>query len=172
MENALYFSQIILRLKKYYSKFGRKKKQLVMVFIDKLIKSLFPNKNVSHRLCDLIYHSSDQNMPNSHIVIGIEKDNGSREFCYMTLDELILVYKKSVVLERCLYELILPTNQVKAYIDFEYYIDNNTDIQCSYIGPGCCLKILRYLFNNNGKTIVKTDKYNTMALEQFIVLES
>ncbi|CAF1335680.1 unnamed protein product, partial [Rotaria sordida] len=51
------------------------------------------------------------------------------------MDELIMLYRNIPVNQRYLYELILPTNKIKAYIDFEYYINNNPEIQNHSIGP-------------------------------------
>jgi len=142
-----------------------------MTFIDKLLKRLFPNKIIAHRLCDLIQQSCNQQTHNSHICIAIEKDNHTREFCYVTIDELIKLYQHCPVIERCLYELIPPTNQVKAYIDFEYHIDNNLAIGNSYNAVKCCLKLFRCLLCVQTNT---TDdrNYIDIALKEFLLLEA
>ncbi|CAF1443256.1 unnamed protein product [Adineta steineri] len=131
---------------------------------------LFPNKIITYRILDLIHLSSNENIKNSDICVSIEINTNSRRFCYLTINELITLYQNSPVLERSLYELISPNSKVKAYIDFEYYIDNNPDIQNSQIGISCCLKML-HLFLNSEQNI-EPNKYTNLILKQFLVLES
>jgi len=140
--------------------------------MERLIKRLFSNKIVTHRISDLINQLSDQNIQDNNICIGIEKDNGARQFCYLSIDELTIFYQHSTVLERFLYELIPPENQVKVYIDFEYYIDNNLDIENSHIGPNSCLKILHCLLTCQTNSIFTTSKQIDLTLQEFLVLEA
>ena len=140
--------------------------------MERLIKRLFSNKVITHRISDLIYQSSDPNIQNTNICISIEKDTGAREFCYLSVDELTTLYQHSAVLERFLYELIPPANQVKIYIDFEYYMDNNLDIQHSHTGPSSCLKILHYLLTFQTDSISKTNNQIDLALQEFLVPEA
>ena len=88
-----------------------------MALILKIIKRLFKNKVVTYRLVDLMDQLSKQNLKNI-ACISIETDNSHRLFSYFTIDELIILYQHSNVVERSLYELMTPVNQVKAYIDF------------------------------------------------------
>jgi len=78
--------------------------------IEILIKRLYLNKIIIHRISDLNNHISQQNNENFHINISLEKDNHSRDFCYLTLNEITIVYQQSIAYERCLYELILSTS--------------------------------------------------------------
>lgn len=143
-----------------------------MTFLQNLIRRLFPTKIVSHYLSDLIHQSSHQNINTNHICLSIEKNNGSRDFCYLTMEELTTLYQYCPVIERSLYELICPTNSVKAYIDFEYYTENNLDIQDHRVGPKCCLKILHYLLNFPDNTTCQKENYLDIVLQQFLVLEA
>jgi hypothetical protein len=143
-----------------------------MTLIEKLIKHLFPNKVVTHRLSDLMDQLSNQNSRNTHINISIEKDNNTRQFCYLTIDELILLYQHSSVIQRSLYELITPEKLVKAYIDFEYYIDYNRDIENCHIGANCILKILYYLLNLHENNIQEKHSSMGFILKEFLVLEA
>lgn len=142
-----------------------------MALIEKLIKRLFKNKVVTHRLVDLMDQLSNQNLKNM-ICISIETDNNSRQFSYFTIDELIILYQHSSVIERTLYELITPANKVKAYIDFEYYIDNNLEIKNSYIGPTCLLKIFYYFLNFQDHNVQQNNDQITYLLQQFLILEA
>jgi len=143
-----------------------------MTFIIKLINRFFPNKIITYRISDLIDQTSNQNIKNNDICISIETDSNSRRFCYLTIDELIILYKHSPVLERSLYELISPTCQVKAYIDFEYHVNSNLNIQNSQIGSNCCLKILHLMLNPPDYIISEENKYIDLVLKQFLVLEA
>jgi hypothetical protein len=142
-----------------------------MTLIEKLIKRLFSHKVVTSRLSDLINQLLNQNL-NNHICISIAKDNDSRLFTYVNIDELIILYQHSSVVQRSLYELITPGTQVKTYIDFEYYINNNLDIQDSRIGASCFLKILYYFLNFQDNNIYEKNNYINLILQQFLVLEA
>ena len=83
----------------------------------------------------------------NYVSITIERDNGSRQFCYFTVEELITLYNHCPANERTFYELILPTNLVKTFIDFEYNIDDNFDIQNHHVGIICCLKLFHHVLN-------------------------
>jgi hypothetical protein len=143
-----------------------------MTHIQKLLKRLFPYKIITHRLSDLIHHLSNQQNENTKTYISIEKDNTSREFCYFTLEELIILYQQCPAFERSLYEILIPTNQVKVYVDFEYYTDNNVDIKNAHIGPICFLKILYHLFNSEQTVNFKTTNYFDLVMQQFLVLDA
>lgn len=143
-----------------------------MTYIEKLLKRLFPNKLITHRLSELNNNLSKQDVENIYICISAEKENGSRIFCYVTFDELIILYQCCPLTERFLYELINETKQVKSYIDFEYYINNNNDITNPYIGPNTCLKILYSLFKEQNDTNNETDNFIHLALKQFLVLDA
>ncbi|CAF5071014.1 unnamed protein product, partial [Rotaria magnacalcarata] len=55
-------------------------------------------------LSNLIYDLQNNNEENSSFYISIENDSNSRQFCYLTLDELISLYRYCPVIERTLYE--------------------------------------------------------------------
>ena len=143
-----------------------------MTHTQKLIKHLFPNKIITQRLLDLIHYLSKKHVENAYRYTSIEKDNNCREFCYFMLDELMILYQQCPVSERSLYEIITLSKQVKAYIDFEYYTNNNLAIQSPHIGPNCFLKILYYLLDFQRNTNFKTTNYTSLAMQQFLVLES
>ncbi|CAF0995865.1 unnamed protein product [Rotaria sordida] len=75
-----------------------------MTFVEKLIKRLYPNKIITHRISDLLDNLSNDKSNNKYIYISIETDTNSRRFCYLTLDELINVYQSCPVSERFIYE--------------------------------------------------------------------
>ena len=143
-----------------------------MTFVQELINRLFPNKIVYHHLSGLIDQLPEQNNNKDYIFVSIEKNNGCREFCYFTIKELIFFYEHCPSVERSLYEIIFPANIIKSYVDFEYYIDNNRDIQNHFIGPNCCLKILHYLLNCLDNTHREKENYIDIVLQQFLVLEA
>lgn len=143
-----------------------------MTFTINLIKRLFPNKIITRRISDLIELVKDEHINNTHICLSIQNNYDTREFCYVTLDELTKLFKEIPLIERCLYELIFPTKQVKTYIDFEYYIENNADIKNPYIGPTCFIKILYNLLNFQQSMDCKTNDNMNFILEQFLVLDS
>ncbi|CAF1678640.1 unnamed protein product, partial [Rotaria magnacalcarata] len=87
-------------------------------------------------------------------------------------DELIILYQHSNVIERSLYELMTPVNQVKACIDFEYYIDNNLDIKNSHIGPICLLNIFYFLLNFLDHNNQHNNDQIAHILQQFLILEA
>ncbi|CAF2042231.1 unnamed protein product [Rotaria magnacalcarata] len=123
-------------------------------------------------LSNLIYDLQNNNEENSSFYISIENDSNSRQFCYLTLDELISLYRYCPVIERTLYEVIISTNLVKIYIDFEYYINNNKHIKESHIGPQTCLKIFQYFFNIGKNINSQTTNSTNLALQEFLVLEA
>ncbi|CAF4129573.1 unnamed protein product [Rotaria magnacalcarata] len=88
------------------------------------------------------------------------------------MKELIILYKNTTGIDRNLYEIIIATNPVKAYIDFEYYVDNNLEMQNHYIGSNCCLKIFHYLLNFTHHTHYQSENHIDLALEEFLVLEA
>ena len=143
-----------------------------MTFIQKLINRLFLNKIITYKVSDLIDNVSNERLQNIYMYICIQTENDSRRFFYVTIDELIILFQNSESIQRSLYELILPTKQVKAYIDFDYYTKNNTSIKNSYTGPCCILKILYYFLNVDQTNTMDTNDRLTLALKQFLVLES
>ncbi|CAF1292374.1 unnamed protein product [Rotaria sordida] len=134
--------------------------------------TLWNSQIITHRISDLMQLIKDQNVKNTHICISIQNDNDTREFCYLTIDELTQLFQQTPVIERCLYEVIFPTNQVKTYIDFEYYITNNLDIESPYIGARCFLKILYNLLNFQQNIDCEANYKMDLILQQFLVLNS
>ena len=102
----------------------------------------------------LINQLSDRSIKKSYIFVSIEKQNETRAFCYFTTEKLIILYSHCPSGERALYEIILPTNITKTYVDFEHYIDNNVDIKDQYIEATCFLKILHYIINCFGNSTI------------------
>jgi len=143
-----------------------------MIPIETLLKQLFPNKVITYRLSVLNNILSNKNESNECICIGIEKDNHSRIFCYLTLNELIKLSENCSLTERSFDEVISPNMRVKVYIDFEYYIDVNTDIQNSFTGISTCLKILHLLFNSNKNPGHENRKEIATTLRNILVLEA
>ncbi|CAF3693464.1 unnamed protein product, partial [Rotaria socialis] len=114
----------------------------------------------------------EQIIKSNYIFLSIENDNKTRQFFYSTLEELITIYNQCPRNERSLYEIIFPTNIVKTYIDFEYYIDNNLDINDHCIGANCFLKILHYTLNGFNHKEDLNENYIDIALQQLLVLEA
>ena len=142
-----------------------------MSFVLSLFNRLFPTEILTHRLSDLNNYFETSNK-NSGICLSIEKKNKKRQYCCLTIDQITKLYNYCPVSERTLYESISPNKLVKAFIDFEYYGDNNSDIKDHSIGPMCCLKILYYIFNNHENNINITENLSENILKQFLVLEA
>jgi hypothetical protein len=141
------------------------------MFVQNLIKRLFPNEIVTHHISDLNNHLLEQNNNKTRICISIEKENKCRQFCSLTMEQLTTLFQYCPLTQRALYESIPPTRVVKAYIDFEYCLDNNTDIKDHYLGLRCCQKILYYLLNCPDDSINTMEAYTENILKQFLVLE-
>ncbi|CAM4824241.1 unnamed protein product [Rotaria magnacalcarata] len=62
--------------------------------------------------------------------------------------------------------------EVKTYIDFEYYIENNHDINNHFIGTNCLLKILHLSLNFSYHQFCQSQNTIDIALKQFLVLEA
>ncbi|CAF1001704.1 unnamed protein product [Adineta ricciae] len=140
--------------------------------ISQLFRQFFPNKTLVHRMSDLTVQLSKTNNDETHISLAIEKSNGTRQFCYFNLDELILLSQKSPLNERAFYEIIFPTDMTKAYIDFEYYTESNLDIQDHHIGIVCCLKIFYSILNFSDYASSQSVSLLDTILNQFLVLEA
>ncbi|CAF3951200.1 unnamed protein product [Rotaria sp. Silwood1] len=143
-----------------------------MTFVKNLIEHLFPHKIITHRMSDLNNQLLEQNGEKNDIHLSIEKENKSRQFCCLTIEELITLFEYCPVIHRTLYESISPNKTVKAYVDFEYLVDKNLDIQNHYIAPISCLKILYYFLNGPDDTITSVETYTENILKQFLVLEA
>lgn len=143
-----------------------------MTFVQNLIKRLFPEEIITHHIVDLNNQLSEEDNTKKHIHISIEKENKSRQYCSLTIEQLITLYEYCPVTQRTLYESIPTTKPVKTYLDFEYYIDNNRDIQNHHVAPICCLKILYYLLNVPDNTINTIETYTRNVLKQFLVLQA
>lgn len=142
--------------------------------IQSLFKRLFPNEKLTHHLSDLNNHLSETGNKNNGICLSMEKNNKSRLYCCLAMDQLVELFLCCPLPERTLYESIPPNKPVKAYIDFEYYRDNNIDIKDHYTGPMCSLKILYYLLNNHetNTNITESENLSKNVLNQFLVLEA
>ncbi|CAF4807066.1 unnamed protein product [Rotaria sp. Silwood1] len=123
-------------------------------------------------MSDLNNQLLEQNGEKNDIHLSIEKENKSRQFCCLTIEELITLFEYCPVIHRTLYESISPNKTVKAYVDFEYLVDKNLDIQNHYIAPISCLKILYYFLNGPDDTITSVETYTENILKQFLVLEA
>ncbi len=144
-----------------------------MASVQDWIKLLFPNESITYRLSDLRNQVIQQSDKKARICISIEKTNKSRQFCSLTFEQLNTLYQYCPVAQRSLYESISPNTPVKTYIDFEYYINNNLDIQDHYIGLRCCLRALYYLLNYSDDRSNEIEKNNDETfLKQFLVLEA
>ncbi|CAM2729007.1 unnamed protein product [Rotaria socialis] len=143
-----------------------------MTSVQNLIKRLFPYKIITHRLSDLHNQLLQQNIDKNDIFLSIEKENKSRQFCCLSIEELLRLFECCPTTERTLYESISINKPVRTYIDFEYLIDKNLNIQNHYIGPMCCLKVLYYFLNAPDDTINTVESYIENILKQFLVLEA
>ncbi|CAF3441962.1 unnamed protein product [Rotaria socialis] len=143
-----------------------------MSFVHNLIKRLFPYRIISHHISDLDIQSLQLNTDKNDIVISIEKENTSRHFCCLTIEELTTLFEYCPIIHRTLYESISLDKPIKTYIDFEYFIDKNLYIEDHYKGPMSCLKILYYFLNVPNDTINTSESYTKNILKQFLVLEA
>jgi hypothetical protein len=140
-----------------------------MLFVQNLIKRLFPHEIITHHISDLNDQLLDKR---DGIYISIEKENKSRQYCCLTIEQLITLFEYCPVTDRTLYESIPPNKFVKTYIDFEYLLDKNLDIQDHYIGVVSCLKTLYYFLNVPDDGTYTTESYTQNVLKQFLVLEA
>jgi hypothetical protein len=113
----------------------------------------------------------EQNNNKKRIYISIEKENKSRQYYSLTIEQLVILYQYCRVTQRTFYESIPSTKSVKTYIDFEYYNDYNPDTQNRHIAPICRLKILYYLLNVPDNAINTIESYTGNVLKQYLVLE-
>ncbi|CAF3835914.1 unnamed protein product [Rotaria magnacalcarata] len=143
-----------------------------MTILIQIIKHLFPSKIITHHKCDLVNQLSEQIIKSNYIFLSIENENKTRQFFYSTIEELITLFNHCPRNERTLYEIIFPTNLVKTYIDFEYYTDNNLDINDHCIGASSFLKILHFTLNFIDHKHHENQKYIDITLQQFLVLEA
>ena len=143
-----------------------------MSLVKQIIQNIFSNKIVSYKITHFINHLSELNTKTNHIFISIEKENKNRMFYYFTIEELMILYKHCPPVERTLYELIFPTNIIKTYVDFEYYVDNNIDIKDKYIGATCFLKILHCALDYFDGMKFENSNFINRALQRFLVLET
>jgi len=148
-----------------------------MSFARNLIKRLFPNEIITHHISDLNKQLMEQVNDKSRICISIEKENKTREYCSLTMEQLSILYQCCPIAKRSLYESIPPTKSVKIYIDYEYYMDNNLHIQNNCIGLKCCLKVLYNLLNFQDNSIYTMESYIEQIhldhiLKQFLVLDA
>ena len=142
-----------------------------MSFVQNLIRHLFPHKTITHHISDL-NQLLEQNNEKNDICISIENENKSRQFCCLTIQQSIRLFDSCPVPNRTLYECISSNKLVKAYIDFEYLIDKNRNIQNHYLGPVSCLRILYYFLNSTDNTINTIQRYAENILMQFLVLDA
>ena len=143
-----------------------------MSFVLSLFNHLFPTEILTHHLSDLNNYLLGTDNKNGGICLSIEKKRKNRQYCCLTIDQITKLYDYCPVSERTLYESISPSKLVKAFIDFEYYGDNNSDMKDHCIGPNCCLKILYYLLNNHENNINIINNLSDNILKQFLVLEA
>ncbi|CAF1473112.1 unnamed protein product [Adineta ricciae] len=144
-----------------------------MTSVQEWIKRLFPYKSIFYRLTDFENPMMQDNHDKSEICISIEKENKSRQYCSLTFDQLTILYEYCPVYQRCLYESIPYNAPVKTYVDFEYYVNKNLDIQNHHIGLQCCLRTMFHLLNDTD-IYLNTMEINddTFSLKQFLVLEA
>lgn len=137
------------------------------------IKVLFPNELVTCRLSDLYSFKERSNENEKGIYISVEKNNKSREFCFLTLDQLNILFDYCPVNERTLYESIPGNIHLKLYLDYEYYIANNLEIQDHDIGLRSCLRIFDFLLNSQHDNQTEIEnKNNEKFLNYFLVLDA
>jgi hypothetical protein len=134
------------------------------------IRNILPHINIYSRLHVLL----DQRQKKERlgqVLISIEKDHGRREFCEMVYSDLDLLYDQVPESERSLYEIIPENQRVKAYIDFEYPIDNNCLVDQTR-AIDSFLKVLYTVLNRQSQDQLYTDVSMQQVLEQFLVLHA
>jgi hypothetical protein len=117
-----------------------------MLSIQNWIKFLFPNEILAYHLSDLNNETRDEKDGNKRIFFSIEKNINCRQFCFLTADQLDIL--------------------------FEYYTNHNSDLENEKIGIECCLKVLYYLLNPEENSINISGLNNENILKQFLVLEA
>ena len=142
----------------------------MMSSVRKLIEVILPSKKIFYRLQELL-NSISTNENKKSILISIEKSNRSREYCELTLDQLELIYVLYPKINQSFYECICGNNPIKAYIDFEYMIENNSSIDLDR-AIRSCLKILFFYTNNSSKSSINTEIPLSLVLNQFLVLNA
>jgi hypothetical protein len=134
------------------------------------IMKILPHIRIFYRLHDLL----DERRKKARLgqmLISIEKEHGKREFCEIDYPDLERLYDQVPRCERSLYEIIPENHRVKAYIDFEYQIDNNRLVdQTKAIDS--CLKVLYTVLNHQSQNHSYTDVSLQQVLEQFLVLQA
>jgi hypothetical protein len=140
--------------------------------IQKSIKLLFPDELITHHLNDLNNYLIQQNDNKNRVFLSIEKDNKLRLFCSLSIEQLNILYKYCPITQRTLYESIPPASLVKAYVDFEYYVNNNDDLEDHNIAPRCCLKILYHVLHLVNHQMYLIENNDENILKQFLVLQA
>jgi hypothetical protein len=138
--------------------------------IRKLLEQILPNKKIYYRLQELLNSISNDNKT-ERILLSIEKANHGREYCELSLNELELLYVLYPKTHRSFYECIHENNLIKAYIDFEYYLHNNSTINIDKTIIST-LKILFFYLNNTNKSSISTKISLSSILNQFLILNA
>lgn len=134
------------------------------------IKQLFPSKTIFHRLIDLGQEFASRVNCADSICISFETSVQCRKFCHFNLSELCFCIKQTKESDRSLYEVIPTSKPVKLYIDFEYCLSLNHDIDDHTTGLKFVLKILHFIFTTDEDSHVSNEQMIAQALEQYLVL--
>lgn len=134
------------------------------------IKQLFPSKRIFHRLIDLNHEFLSEVDSNDNIWLSFETSIECRKFSSFGFSELCHWFQQTIESDRSLYEVISPSKPVKLYIDFEYYLSLNHDIEDPATGLKCVLKVLQSIFNSSNVSYISKEQLMNAALEQFLVL--
>ena len=135
------------------------------------IKTLFPQKLITHHLADLNRIESEFTVDNLSLTISFENNTRSRQFCHIIFEDLCMIFQRTRALERYLYEVISPFKPVKIYVDYEYLVMHNLDIQDHFIGPRCLLKVLYWLLSDRVRSEYYSEKeHMDLILNEYLVL--
>ena len=134
------------------------------------IKQLFPSKRIFHRLVDINHQFLVEVNTNDNISLSFETSIQCRIFCNFGFSELCYWFQQTNESDRSLYEIIPPSKPVKLYIDFEYYLSVNHEIENHATGLKCILKVLQPIFNPNNVLYVSNEQFIDAGLGQWLVL--
>ena len=135
-----------------------------------IIQQLFPSKLIFYRLSDLLKESLSSVNEVESLCLSIETSNRSRRFSNFSLFELCTLFANTIESERSLYEIIPLSKSVKLYIDFEYLICFNDDIQDHASGLRSILKILYSVFYSKDISTDSEEEVLNLALQKFLVM--
>lgn len=134
------------------------------------IPVVLPEKRIFHRLQALL-DSDLEYRRNDSIILAIEKQERKRDFCFITIHELELLFEKIPSQHRSFYECIPQTHSIKWYIDFEYLQDKNPDTD-EHLALRCILVLMEWFLNASTMSVENEKLLFDRILDHFLVLKA